>query len=192
MRCLANSALATAVVVPSVLGARATPCFAFDELATNTSLAPRGFSFDVLAAAADTLPSSGHALAAAADDALPYGLAFDVLATAANVLPSIGHALAAATDDTLTSTGPALAAVANVLPAIGRAPQHFLSDNGASANITSSYHGEIPGSRRPTEVPQGFKQGSGKLTCDTTFLARHDLAGMQSPHILNTRNGSLI
>ena len=70
-----------------------------------------------------------------------------------------------------------LAVAADALPSIGQAPQHCLSDNGASATITSSYHGEIPGSRRPTEVPQGFKQGTGKLTCGTTFIARRDFAG---------------
>jgi hypothetical protein len=55
--------------------------------------------------------------------------------------------------------------------------QCCLFDNGASSCITSSYHGEIAGSRRPTEVPSGFLQGKGKLMCDTTFLARRDIAG---------------
>ena len=52
-----------------------------------------------------------------------------------------------------------------------------LMDSGSTACITASYYGEIPDTRRPTEVPQGFKQGTGILTCDTTFLARRDLAG---------------
>ena len=59
-------------------------------------------------------------------------------------------------------------------------------DIGASSCITASYHGEIPGTRRPTEVPQGFKQGTGTLTCDTTFLARRDLAGTNNSSVART------
>ena len=70
LRCFTDSALVTTVAEPSVLGAHATARFAFDELTASTSLAPRGFAFDVLAAAADALPSSGPALAASADDRL--------------------------------------------------------------------------------------------------------------------------
>ena len=68
----------------------------------------------------------------------------------------------------------------------GRSVQPCLFDNGASSCITSFYHGEIPGTRRPTEVPQGFQQGTGKLRCDTTFLARRDLAGTNNGSVART------
>jgi hypothetical protein len=61
-----------------------------------------------------------------------------------------------------------------------------LFDNGASENITSSYHGEVAGTRRATEVPQGFQQGTGKLRCDSTFLARRDIAGIDSSKVAST------
>ena len=151
-------------------GALAPRRFVYDALATAVpapplpgALVPRGFAFDVLGAAAPAPPLPG-ALA-------PHGFALDGLDVAAPAPPLPG-ALAPRGFDL-----DVLAVAAGALPSIGQAPQHFLSDNGASANITSSYHGELPGSRRPTEVPQGFKQGTGKLTCDTTFLARRDLAG---------------
>ena len=35
-------------------------------------------------------------------------------------------------------------------------------------------------------MPQGFKQGTGTLTCDTTFLARRDLAGTNKGSVART------
>ena len=71
-------------------------------------------------------------------------------------------------------------------PGVSDSVRRCLFDNGASENITSSYHGEIPGTRRDTEVPQGFQQGTGKLRCDSTFLARRDITGADSSKVART------